>query len=622
MIAVPDFNALAMENWGLIIYRENALLCDYNSSLATKYLVSFVVAHEIAHQWFGNLVTMEWWKELWLNEGFANFVATQALDHYFPEWNMWEQFATKYIFEGMKIDSMRNSHPIEVPISKARAVVEIFDMISYNKGASVIRMLENYLGDNFRIGLSNYLSKFKYQNTVTEDLWDSLSNVCGKNIREIMGPWSTFQGFPVVHVCESEKEGLYEIAQKRFLKYGEPTPQEDEPLWYINLAYISDTTRMVQYIDITHKHNLVEIPHSSGWLKLNAGQSGFYRVQYCEKSFGKLLGAIHELPMIDQLGIQNDAVSLAISGNLPVEWALQVLLDLRASPEPILWIDIDQNVQQLSQLFSGTPAETYFSRFLCHLYENINQKVGWEPKPGELELVKMLRPKVLYTLGNHGDNQILNEAKKRFEEYLVDLSSQSMDILPTIFKLVMRNGGDVEYDTLLSIYNTTKIPEKRLAALISLSYSRRPDIIKRALEFSLSSWVSPQDAYYFFQGSTSTMEGQTIAWKFMKDNWEKIIEKIGQNFLLGRTVTLGTTLLKTEDMAQEVENFFLTRRTPAFERSLNQALETIRGADNFISKNLKSVFGWLRLTFPDPLDPLRTYAAAEGLRYREETGRD
>jgi aminopeptidase N len=233
MIAIPDFSALAMENWGLIVYREMVLLCQEDrTSISIMKAISATIAHELAHQWFGNIVTMEWWDELWLNEGFATFAGTQAVNHFFPKWTVWNEFITQHTFEAFKVDSLKNSHPVEVPIVIAKTINEIFDTISYYKGASIIRMIENYLGEeNFKKGLNIYINRFQYKNAVTKDLWDTLSEASGRDVPTIMDNWIRKIGYPIISVEETQETGKYKISQKRFLQIGEPNAAEDETIW-------------------------------------------------------------------------------------------------------------------------------------------------------------------------------------------------------------------------------------------------------------------------------------------------------------------------------------------------------------------------------------------------------
>jgi len=220
LIAIPDFDAGAMENWGLITYREIALLFDpQNSSSLAKQWIAMVVCHELAHQWFGNLVTMKWWDDLWLNEGFACFMQHFSVSHIMPELNIWEQFIPDYS-NVLSLDSLHNSHPIQVPVNHPNEIAEIFDAISYKKGASVIRMLYNFIGnENFQKGMHHYLNKFAYKNTVTDDLWNSLEEASNQPIRSMMNSWVKKKGYPIINVTTRQDGSNRIISSDRVLKF-------------------------------------------------------------------------------------------------------------------------------------------------------------------------------------------------------------------------------------------------------------------------------------------------------------------------------------------------------------------------------------------------------------------
>lgn len=324
MVAIPDFGSGAMENWGLVTYRMTALLVDESSSLKTKQGVAYVVSHELAHQWFGNLVTMEWWSDLWLNEGFATWVGWLAVDKLFPQWQVWVDFVTGDLQSGLSLDALRSSHPIQVDVRDPADISQIFDSISYSKGASVIRMLESYLGSlDFKTGLRSYLKKHKYGNAKTADLWHSLSEASGKPVETIMSGWTGVMGYPVLTVTETEMDGTLalKIRQDRFLSSGDLTDEDNTHIWHVPLNVAFYTPGSVRSTDqLLSKRETVfplEFAKSSGFCKLNGNQTGFYRVRYPSSSltlFGKAIQAGKMYSTEDRIGVLNDAFSLGSSG--------------------------------------------------------------------------------------------------------------------------------------------------------------------------------------------------------------------------------------------------------------------------------------------------------------------
>eukprot|EP01128_Nolandella_sp_AFSM9_P003354 TRINITY_DN1435_c0_g1_i1.p1 TRINITY_DN1435_c0_g1~~TRINITY_DN1435_c0_g1_i1.p1 ORF type:complete len:863 (-),score=234.42 TRINITY_DN1435_c0_g1_i1:89-2677(-) len=602
-LAVPDFSAGAMENWGLVTYRETALLCDTEgASVASKSRIAYVVSHELAHQWFGNLVTMEWWKELWLNEGFATFVGSQAVAKFFPEWDIWTQFISDYIFRALQVDSLRNSHPIEVDISKARQIDEIFDAVSYCKGASVIRMIENYLGEaDFKRGLNLYLEKFKYGNATTQDLWASLTDGSGKPVKELMDNWVQKVGYPIVSVEQGDTKGQFKVSQKRFFAAGAPTPEEDETVWNISIGVCSKSHPEIKYVSLKTKTGVVEvdIDEDDEWVKFNAGQSGFYRVAYSAPLSERLGVAIKEkqLSAADRLGIQNDAFALSKAGLIPLSQTLALIQFYVEEDDYTVWSDLSANLGAVGTLLSGTAVDANLDSYTLALYSSI-KKLGWDPVEGESDLHKRLRAVVLSQLSNHGDAAVVAEAKKRFAQYVEDPSSLANDLHGVVFKTVMRNGGKTEYDSMKKIYLAATQPENRIRALQCLGFSTQEVVILEALEYALSDEVRTQDMFYLIWTCASTSAGRVLAWNFVKTRWDDILAKLGGGMgLVGRIISFTTKDGNTTEWADDVEAFFETHHADSTERTIAQSLESIRANAAYLTRNLEDVSAFLTTNY-------------------------
>ena len=305
----------AMENWGLVTYRTVAVLFDEQTSDA-KYRnrIAYVVAHELAHQWFGNLVTMDWWSELWLNESFATWVGWLAVDHLHPDYLVWSQFVTEAVQQAFQLDSLRSSHPIEVPVKDALEIEQIFDAISYLKGGSCIRMLSNHLGEKtFLSGVSEYLKAHAYGNATTEDLWAALSKASGQDVNTFMDPWIRKIGFPMLTVAE--EPGQIGIRQSRFLLTGDTKAEEDETVWWIPLGLKTvASTSVVKTEALTSKEQTLRDVDDS-FYKLNADQAGFYRTNYPPPRLAQLGASRDKLSTEDRIGLVGDAAALATAGN-------------------------------------------------------------------------------------------------------------------------------------------------------------------------------------------------------------------------------------------------------------------------------------------------------------------
>lgn len=586
MIALPDFQMGAMENWGLITYRETALLCTESASVTAKSRVVYVIAHELAHQWFGNLVSPAWWKQLWLNEGFASFIGAQATAHFYPEWRYWDQFVVSYINSGLKVDSSRTSHPIEVEISVARSVQEIFDVISYQKGASVINMISKYLGeDAFQKGLQTYLKKFSYSNAVTSDLWDHLSLASGKDVSNAMDNWIKEMGYPVITIEETSELGKYRISQRRFLGSGLPTAEEDKVIWNVNIGVITESQTTLQYVTLSEKEQIISLPvkNSNEWVKLNAGQSGFYRVQYSSQLSERLTAALKNpaITSVDRLGLLNDVFSLASAGTLPLSQALALASQYTDETDAGVWGCLIDNLALVGRLFSDTEAKDYFKNYMLKLFNKIGTSIGWEPTEGQFgdDLWKQTRTRVLDVLGEYGDATIIAEANKRMEGFEKDNSSLSTDLVGLVFKYWLRNSENQEKDSekMIQIYqnistNVTSSPEMVIKSLSCIGYSKQ---LEKTLNFIFDSdTVRPQDLMYPFQAICSSSEGREAGWKFIQSEWEKVSKRVAGS-LLGHVITIATNF-HTEQKLNEVESFFSTISTKELVRTIKNRIEAIK----------------------------------------------
>ena len=305
-----------MENWGLVTYRATAVLFDAGqSNELRKRRIAYVVAHELAHQWFGNLVTMDWWSELWLNEGFATFVGWVAIDYLFPDWEVWATFTSQDMQMAFELDALRSSHPIAVPVRNSLEVDQIFDAISYRKGSSVIRMLSDFLGrETFFAGVSAYLKSHSYGNATTNDLWTACSKASGRDVTALMDPWIQKIGFPVLSLTEELDQ--IEIRQSRFISSGDTKPDEDETLWWIPLGFKTeakqDSADAIKAM--TTKREIIRHVSTSLY-KLNANTSGFYRTIYPPERLIKLGASQGFLSAEDKIGLIGDAAALAVSGD-------------------------------------------------------------------------------------------------------------------------------------------------------------------------------------------------------------------------------------------------------------------------------------------------------------------
>jgi aminopeptidase 2 len=349
MVAIPDFSAGAMENWGLITYRVVDVLYDEKTSGAsTKQRVAEVVQHELAHQWFGNLVTMDFWDGLWLNEGFATWMSWYSCNRFYPEWHVWQSYVTDTLQGALSLDSLRSSHPIEVPVKRADEINQIFDAISYSKGSCVLRMISKYLGEQtFMEGIRRYLKKHAYGNTQTGDLWAALSDASGKPVEKVMDIWTKNVGYPVVSVTEDEQSNSISVKQNRFLRTGDVKPEEDKTLFPVFLG-LRTKNGVDEDLTLSEREQDFKVPNLD-FFKLNADHSGIYRTSYTPARLAKLGQAAKDglLTVEDRAGMIADAGALASSGYQKTSGILSLLKNFDGEKEFVVWSELLSRISSI-----------------------------------------------------------------------------------------------------------------------------------------------------------------------------------------------------------------------------------------------------------------------------------
>jgi len=601
MIAIPDFAAGAMENYGLVTYRESALLYDEQlSSASNKQQVAITVAHELAHQWFGNLVTMEWWTHLWLNEGFASWVSYLAVESIFPEWNNWTQFLDETT-SGLRLDALSESHPIEVEVNHASEIDAIFDSISYDKGASVIRMLQSYLGaDRFQKALASYIKKYAYSNAKTEDLWAVLEEETGEPVKDLMTTWTKQQGYPVIF---AKLNGQYlELEQAQFLSDGSSGPGT----WIVPMTsccgsydvnkkfLLKGKTDKIHIKDFAASQTADRGTGQNSWIKLNIDQTGFYRVKYDDELAAGLEKAVKakKLSLMDMIGIVEDSYALSVACKQTLTSLLRLLNAYRHESDYTVLSHVTSVCLGVNKI--STDATPDLSRDIKQLLIKLlllaARRVGWDPKDGESHLDVMLRSLLLISLVKLGHDETITEGIRRFHIFLEDRKSPLLppDNRKAAYLAVMRTvstSSRAGYDALLKIYRETSESQEKSRILGSLSSCPDKDIVVEALNFMLTDEVRNQDAFYVLGGIS--LEGREVAWAWLKENWDHVVKTWPSSSLISDFVNSTVSPFTSEEKAAEVSEFFATRVKPSFERALKQSLERVRISARWI-ESIKS----------------------------------
>ncbi|OLY81225.1 Aminopeptidase 1 [Smittium mucronatum] len=608
-VAIPDFEAGAMENWGLVTYRTVALLVDEaTSGSRAKQQVAATVSHELAHQWFGNLVTMEWWSELWLNEGFATWVGNLAVDHIFPEWHSWTQFLVDDYSRALTLDSMRSSHPIQVPVRHSSEISQIFDIISYSKGASTIRMLSSFLGlKKFLDGIKIYLQRHKYKNASTNDLWAALSEASGRDVGKFMNLWTQTIGYPILTVTDSDDLKSINIVQNRFLSSGNATSDEDKSIWWVPLLLETSFNSTTPSDDVlSERSTSIQLPSDyspseNSWYKLNSGTVSIARIKYSSNAIKQLSKGVvrGEINVNDRIGLISDSFSLAFSGHSKTSDFLTLLQSYKNENNLVSWQEISSRFDTLLGAWSEEPLNVVekLRKVQIDLLMPLMQSMGWDPKPEEDSLELRLRSLAIRSLGLSGEPSVIKEAKARFNRFLVegDVNSLQTDIRAPVFAIGVLYGGQAEYDVVKSYYLNSTLPmDQRLIALNALGSTRDPVLVQKTLDFVLSDQVRNQDIYNGLVLLSLHRESRKLLWNWYKSNYDTLAERYRASMSsLGILVKICAGEFTTHEMANEVEGFLKKKDSSKFERALDQTLEKIRGKADWVIRDRADVDQWL-----------------------------
>ena len=531
-IALPGGFGGAMENWGGITYYESKLLFDPKSSSAeTKQDIYEVLAHEMAHQWFGDLVTMAWWDNLWLNEGFASWMGSKCTAHFNPQWEVWlrRQFprdpsrrvgiAKEAAMEG---DARSTTHPIQQPVATEAEANSAFDDITYKKGQSFLRMLESFLGEDvFREGIRRYMAAHIYSNTTTADLWNALSEASGKPIVEIAAGWTEQPGFPVVKV-KREQGGIVSLTQERFtINFTNAPPLEWQiPLTYAVVGETPETLLMTRKVD-----NIHNVPADRA-LKLNVNGAGNYRVEYDQPSWQLLLGALKNLGVEDRVNVLSDAWALVEANRAPVALYFELVEKLPASTELAEREQVIHVLEFINRLLNGNPEQEKFQRYARSLLRPTFDAVGWETKPGEqVAATTNLRASLITALGNLNDREIVESCRERFKAFLKNPESLAPDLRPAVFSVVGRYSDEPTWTKLHQLgLKTTSIEEKQ-NYYDALACAIDPKLVKKTLPIALTDELPTSRAVFLVLRVARESGHPDIAWDFARANMKALLAK-------------------------------------------------------------------------------------------------
>ena len=585
-VALPDFSSGAMENWGLITYRESCLLADPElTPESSRRFIATVIAHELSHQWFGNLVTMNWWNDLWLNESFANMMEYVAIDALYPEWRMWEDFATNEVTAALRRDSLDGVQSVQADINHPDEISTLFDpAIVYAKGGRLLVMVRKLIGEEaFRAGLKSYFEKFAYKNTVGNDLWQELESASGQPIVDLMNAWISQPGLPVVSVSNSHDAAI--LSQERFF-IGEHQPSDT--LWPIPLF----ANQPLDVKILNQKETTVSIEKP---LQLNCGLSAHFVTKYDESTREYLLKNIAELPTLDKICILQDATILARAGFENSASLLPLALSLKTETnEKVFGMAASALTELRKFVDDNDAARESLKRISGEFARATFEELDWDEKAGESDDDRERRTAALSLMMYSEDKEVLNEAKTRF-------NNNKLEDLPTEIRALIISANVRHFETpemienLFSAYKNTPSNDLQNDIAIGLTSTKNPETAEKILaNIKDSNVIRPQDASRWFVYLIRTRENRQIAWNWLKENWAWVEDTFGEDKSYDDFIRYAATALLTPNELDDFRQFFEPMENiPALARTIKLGITEISARVELIKRDKEAVISSL-----------------------------
>jgi puromycin-sensitive aminopeptidase len=564
MLALPDFAAGAMENLGCITYRESLLLADPKT--ATQYELqnlADVVAHEVAHMWFGDLVTMRWWNGIWLNEAFATFMEIACCDAFRPDWLRWTTFSLERSM-AFETDSLASTRTVEFPVEAPADCDGMFDVLTYQKGGSLLRMLEQYLGaEGFRQGISLYLNTHKYGNTETGDLWDAIGKANPSvPVRTLMDSWIWQAGYPLISARIDGNELV--LNQQRF-SYAD----NDDPTLFVVPIHLTTNGKESKLLLDTAQAR-VALPSPDATVVVNAGGHGFMRVAYDDTLRARLNGdALKNLTVIDRYNLVDDAWNAVITGRLAAAEFLAFVEAFQDDRDLAVWQAIAVGLRGLGRLIDG-PAYEALQRRIADLARPVVADLGWVPADGESDLTSKLRGLLVGVLAIQGNDA---DAQARCRAMLGD-DNTDPELAAVAASAVASIGTDADYDQYVDRFRSADTPQLKLRYMFALAEFPQEDQIRRTIDLALSADVKTQDAPFLLNRCIANRQNGAMAWESVRRQWPQLLERFPNNTIVRMVGSI--TSLTTPHLVADVQGFFSEHPIPQATKTLEQLLERQR----------------------------------------------
>ncbi len=598
LIAIPDFEAGAMENFGAITYRESDLLLDpKTATVNAKRTVGFVVAHEMAHQWFGDLVTMDWWNNIWLNEGFATWMENKPVAAMHPEWNM-DQMVAADQQDTLNLDAQPTTRPIRAPLANTPDEInQLFDGISYGKAGAVLLMVENYLGPEvFRQGVHNYLAAHEYSNATAEDFWNAQTATSHKPVDKIMESLVTQPGVPILTFGDPAA-GSVAVEQKRFfLDPGEHANADQK--WTVPVCFVTGSDRQMQPAGgqecqlLKPSETSLKAPATPLFFA-NASGKGYYRSAYAPAQYRALVAAAETgLTPMERISLAGDEWARVHTGDVPVGDFLDLTAALKSDSDAEVFSTVSRRISSVYENIAADAQErTALSAWVRRTFGPEYKKLG-QPAPDDSPNKQQLRASLFGLLGYIGeDPAVLADANRLANQYLDNPSSVEPTLAQTALAVAAENGDAQLYERILHVYESSHNPEFQESALRLLATFKRPALEERALDYAVSGKVRNQDAAIQFAIAMQDPDTRDEAWKYIKSHWDQVHAQL--------TTAMGGILVEysgtfcSADERDDVENFYKTHPVEAADVSLKRAVERMNGCIQLRSAQEANLKEWL-----------------------------
>lgn len=593
LVAIPDFAFGAMENLGCVTFREVILLVDTARATQPELLrIADVIAHELAHMWFGDLVTMEWWNGIWLNEAFATFMAALCTDAFNPEWRRWDQFSLERS-AAFDVDSLQKTRPIEYEVKSPADADGMFDLLTYEKGGSVLRMLEQHLGaERFRDGIRHYLKKHEYGNTETSDLWDALEEVTGEPVRSTMDAWIYQRGYPILNVKQCDGCVKTIFTQNRFF-YKAPD-EADETVWPIPVGIkYSDANGEIGSMKMLMTEDDVEVAEleNAKWVNANAGSNGFYRVNYSPELMAALSNVMGEMEAIERYSIADDQWSAMLAGGSSAVDYVRLAEGYSGEDDLDVWTLLAGNLASLERIIEDDAARSRMRSRLASLYGSGLSRLGWEPgegdSPRDLELRGVLSRSLAVTAR---DADALSRMRELHDRHLAGESVEP-NLVSAATSSVAVVGSISDYEVFVGRFKDAATPQEERRYMGALASFPGEGEMRNTLDMCLNGDIRSQDGPYLVAGCLMNRNHGPLAWDFVKSKWDEMLEVYPDNSIV--RMVGGIRSLSKPEQAADIKAFFETHNVPTGELTLQQYFERLDVNVAFRQRETGPLTAWL-----------------------------